>query len=1142
VGTKYPFKNMHTIRPQNMTSPVKSCSRSFRKFLVFALLLTTIFSYHSYAAPTVMLNGEQTFYPSNLNIDLLEDKERQWDINQIASLEFSDRFVPNENASINLGYPLTPYWVRVRVKNGTNPDLRWFLEVSGFVTLLDSVILYLPKKEGGYTEKSTGVLLPFDSREIKHHNYLFSLTLNPDEEQTLYLRIDSWGMMIFNVNFWESGTFRTTDHDNQAVLSFYYGIMLAMILYNIFLYISIRDRSYLYYVLFISSFTIYQLSLGGMGFQYLWPETPWWNHQILFFAGLFGIFGIKFNTLFLKTEVYLPRFHKFLMLIMGYFVILLLIQPLMAKTTLNQLLVAGLLIWVIAMIGSGLMCYSKGYKPAIFYLGAWIGLLITFVIFILGLENILPFNRFTQYSVQVGSAFEAILLSFGLAYRFNLIKKEKEEAQSKVLQAVQKEEETLKKMDALKDEFLANTSHELRTPLAGIIGLSETLLEQSEKGQQNHLKMIIESGKRLSRLVNDILDFSKLKHNDLGLQRKAVDLKKAVDLVFHLSQPLVKNKQLVLVNAIEDDLLPLSADEDRILQILFNLVGNAIKFTSFGEIRITAGLRDGMIDVCIADTGIGITEENLKSVFNTFEQGDASISRKYGGTGLGLPLSKLLVELHGGEMRVESTLGEGSVFSFFIPLYEGEIIPQEPLNLSLNTADLPVFVERGKAVQTVPEGDCKAHILVVDDDEINLQVLQDHLSHQNYQVTTALEGQEALDILETTPGIDLILLDVMMPGLNGYEVCMKIRETFTSYEIPILMLTARTRTGDLVTGMQAGANDYLSKPILREELLARVQNHLELKESVINLKENERLTEEVIRREQAERKLIFQQKRLLRILDSAGEGIISCTQALEIIFSNQKSEVQSGYTTQELSGLYVSHLFPEITTLLNGSDSSRSKKISTNLQTKEGGEQGVQISFITLEGEPGYLISIYEADSPTVSGKDNIGSDPEEDQTGFERQYLEDTAHALTQTLEQGNSDMFREVRYLPPQLDDLEPNLSSALIEEPDEIKIRHDLVEILSKTIHYWKSGTQKSKSDLATESGIWNASIDPQGTWRTRTLDRYLKVETLPQKPKWSDVIQTTYFVLSSTPEINAALKQELESDIEKFSSTLRTLYHN
>jgi len=241
----------------------------------------------------------------------------------------------------------------------------------------------------------------------------------------------------------------------------------------------------------------------------------------------------------------------------------------------------------------------------------------------------------------------------------------------------------LEHLDKLKDEFLANTSHELRTPLNGMIGISESMIDGATgkltEIQERNLWMVAQSGHRLSNLVNDILDFSKLKHKRIDLQLKPVSLRDLVEVVLTLSQSLVGTKQLSLINEVSSDLPAAHADENRLQQILYNLVGNAVKFTRSGTVKVSAEVlppsaeqESSVLAVTIADTGIGIPEEKLERIFEAFEQAEGSTGREFGGTGLGLAVTKQLVELHHGKLTVTSTVGAGSQFTFTLPVAQGK--------------------------------------------------------------------------------------------------------------------------------------------------------------------------------------------------------------------------------------------------------------------------------------------------------------------------------------------------------------------------------------------------------------------------------------------------------------------------------------
>lgn len=402
----------------------------------------------------------------------------------------------------------------------------------------------------------------------------------------------------------------------------------------------------------------------------------------------------------------------------------------------------------------------------------------------------------------------------------------------------------LKQVDALKDEFLANTSHELRTPLNGMIGLAESLLEvkkgQLDSDTKNSLETIVGSGRRLAALVNDILDFSKLRNRSLDLDFRLLDLHTLVDVVLSLTRPLVRNKDLALINCVATDLPPVEADENRLQQILHNLVGNAVKFTEEGSVTVSARVEEQRIIVEVKDTGIGIAADQLKRIFESFVQADGATARVFGGTGLGLAITRQLVHQHGGEISVKSKQGEGSCFSF--DLRKGVGAASEPVNLRQSVADVAALASSNPGSILLTEqpektlagediGAAQWHILVVDDEAVNRLVLFNHLKPLNYQVTEATNGAEALSMIENDNTIDVVLLDIMMPRLSGYEVCRLVRRERPAQELPIIFLSARNQVKDLAAGFHAGGNDYLTKPFSREELIVRLAHHLTLLEA-----------------------------------------------------------------------------------------------------------------------------------------------------------------------------------------------------------------------------------------------------------------------------------------------------------------------
>ncbi|WP_242032803.1 SpoIIE family protein phosphatase [Oscillatoria sp. FACHB-1406] len=476
---------------------------------------------------------------------------------------------------------------------------------------------------------------------------------------------------------------------------------------------------------------------------------------------------------------------------------------------------------------------------------------ITVLFFVLQQQVAQPLKKLIRATEKVSAGNFDTQLRIGredelgrLAYSFNIMVRE-----------VQTRETSLQEANKLKDEFLANTSHELRTPLNGIIGLAESLADgvtgELPAATRFNLAMIISSGRRLASLVNDILDFSKLRHKNLELQLKSVDLRSLVEVVITLSQPLVADKDVKLVNAIPETLPPANADENRLQQIFYNLIGNGIKFTDSGTVEFSAAIvecnplsKNGFkgvenepenekrqLAVTVSDTGIGISEDKFDRIFESFEQAEGSTAREYGGTGLGLAVTKQLVELHGGTITVKSEVGKGSQFILTLPIARSSAEQSqfiEPISRSENPISLAASegIERQDAIAG---NESNIKILIVDDEPINRQVLLNNLSLYGYAITQASNGPEAIAIVERGLKPDAILLDVMMPKMTGYEVTKKLRERFPATELPILLLTAKTQVQDIVMGLNIGANDYLEKPIAKDELIARIRTQINMR-------------------------------------------------------------------------------------------------------------------------------------------------------------------------------------------------------------------------------------------------------------------------------------------------------------------------
>ncbi len=372
-------------------------------------------------------------------------------------------------------------------------------------------------------------------------------------------------------------------------------------------------------------------------------------------------------------------------------------------------------------------------------------------------------------------------------------------------------QEDLEAASQAKSLFLANMSHELRTPLNAIIGYAEILMEEVEDFDLpdfgNDLNKIGSAGRHLLALINDILDISKIESGKVELYLEDFDLGTEIGEVIDTVGPLVeKNRNHLEVDLPEGGIGSMHADVTKVRQILFNLLSNAAKFTEEGEVRLSVRLlEDGRIEMAVADTGIGMDDEQMARLFEAFMQADSSTTRRFGGTGLGLAISRRFARMMGGDIDVNSTPGEGSRFTVTLPRQVREEGGGEPV-----------------AEPEACPASARSTVLVIDDDESVRDILVRHLGRAGYRVRTAANGEKGLELArELLP--DVITLDVMMPGVDGWSVLSRLKREPELADIPVLMLSM---AGDRRMGYMLGASRFLSKPIDRDELLRAVAAHI----------------------------------------------------------------------------------------------------------------------------------------------------------------------------------------------------------------------------------------------------------------------------------------------------------------------------
>jgi signal transduction histidine kinase/DNA-binding response OmpR family regulator/putative methionine-R-sulfoxide reductase with GAF domain len=375
--------------------------------------------------------------------------------------------------------------------------------------------------------------------------------------------------------------------------------------------------------------------------------------------------------------------------------------------------------------------------------------------------------------------------------------------------------ERLEEVDRLKTQFLAAMSHELRTPLNSIIGFSRVILKEIDgpltEMQRTDLQTVYESGQHLLSLINNILDIVKIEAGKMEISMEEVDLTPIITSVMSTAVALVKDKGVELQTSLPDDLPVIRADSRRVRQVLLNLVGNAAKFTEEGFIRVEAAFDEEEVTISVVDSGIGIPKDKLEMIFEAFTQVDASSTRRAGGTGLGLSICQSFVEMHGGRIWVESEIGEGSTFSFALPI-EG---PPPPDDEEAEQAEVKAEAVEPPVPGEEPQEEISKLVLCVEDDEGVITLFRRYLSKRGYQVVGLTDPTRAIEEAKRLAP-HAITLDVMMPDKNGWQVIQELKADPETRHIPVIICSI---VAERDRGMSLGASDYLVKPIVEQDLL-----------------------------------------------------------------------------------------------------------------------------------------------------------------------------------------------------------------------------------------------------------------------------------------------------------------------------------
>ncbi|WP_445364215.1 ATP-binding protein [Microbulbifer sp. ANSA003] len=756
-------------------------------------------------------------------MSFLEDPNGQMDIMGIMEFTSSERFMPYGQKPRIFGYTDSTFWLKLKIVNN-HSEPAWIIKVGE--AWVDSVEMYLISKGEVVEHQIFDKNLDYDQRKVKYRKPAFKLSLEKDNPYELYLKLQTIGLLDTRTNIYSLDAFQNINTKNNVFFSAVFGMLAIMMMFNLFSYITIRDNSFLYLTLFILGYMVQGLGYTGFAYEWGWRGDSRTTHWISATSAHITIIAmLLFSRNHLQCKTLDPLMYRVITGVIVVLIFSLTFFPFLsiAQAESLQVLMISYPLCLISLIfrvwwkKKGLPQYLRLTWPA--YVGV---LYITAVYSIHILAEVVVMSDYILYG---GNIVVAVLFSFDAGDRINRMREDLKRLNKDLEQKVHEQTlslhekvNTLQKREAelsvaqrqadtanrAKSRFLAMMSHEIRTPISGILGtLSHIKANPSHHQNQQFVIKAESAGHTLLQILNDILDITKLESGKVNLEKTPFSVVEITRKSFEISNMGMSNKAVAFDLKLPKALPMVIGDPARLQQVLINLLGNALKFTHQGGIILSVTEKQEKHNkltllFSVSDTGIGIEPAKLEMLYEEFTQADDSTTRIYGGTGLGLPITKHLVQLMGGKLACNSELGKGSCFYFelcFPLVYKLQI---DKPNIEPPTSALP-------------NHRC-LNLLLAEDDELNRELIAARLRQLGHKVTAVNNGRDALYELQNNL-FDGAVLDMHLPFIDGIDLCRKVRLGTTSASMLVIAVTANVMKQDIETYYKAGFNHVLPKPI-----------------------------------------------------------------------------------------------------------------------------------------------------------------------------------------------------------------------------------------------------------------------------------------------------------------------------------------